>query len=289
MKWKTLLKKVVIYFLLFVVIVAFFVPIYWMVATSFKLPKDALSVPPKFLFKPTLANYEVVLLARRNPAVTAGQITTAHKFPFFWFNSFIISLGSTIMALSLGVPAAYSIARFNYPWRRTFAYFIISLKTIPLMAIIVPYYIMFSRLNLLDTRTGLMIVYTTLNLSLVVWIMASFFKSLPPDLEDAARVDGCSWVGAFARVILPISLPGLSATTIFSLIVCWNEFLFALVLTTIEARPATVAVYAFQRFHEIVWGCLMGAGVLTALPVLIMVLVIQKYLVKGLLLGAMKG
>jgi multiple sugar transport system permease protein len=156
------------------------------------------------------------------------------------------------------------------------------------MAVLIPYYILFSWLRLTDSYLALLIVYSVLNLPFVIWMMRGYFKEIPEELEDAARVDGCDRYGALFRISLPLTAPGLAATAIFCLLLSWNEFLFALVLTGNTTKTAPVALYNFISFHEVIWGALFAAGTLVTLPVLIFALLVQRNLVRGLTLGAIK-
>lgn len=287
MKRKEIAKKFAIYFSLVVIVALFLFPIYWMIITSLKSPKDILTLPPKlFWFKPTLANYMSVIFPK---GFAGSQLTAQTSFPKFWLNSFIASIGATGLTMLIATPMAYSLARFNYWGKGFLGYFLLIVRMLPMIGILIPYYIMFARLGLTDNVGGLVIIYITLCISFFVWMMKSFFQEIPVDLEDAAQIDGCSRMGAVIRVVLPLSLPGLAACVILSFILCWSDFLYAYILTSSDARTATVGVYTFIRYREIVWGQLTAAGFVSSLPLLIMIFFVQKYLVRGLLMGGIKG
>ncbi|MGQ9585955.1 MAG: carbohydrate ABC transporter permease [Anaerolineae bacterium] len=268
------------------IVVLFLVPILWMIVSSFKLPSDILTMPPKWLFTPTLDNYLAVLFGKR--VIAGTTFPEVRGFPRYLLNSVLISLGATLCSLMIGTPAAYTLARFRFRGKRDLAFYILSTRMAPPLAVLIPFYILFSNFRILDTYTALLIVYTVFNLSFVIWMMQGFFSEIPTELEDAARVDGCSRYGAFARVTLPLTAPGLAATAIFCLLLSWNEFLFALVLTSKVAKTAPVALYNFVTFHEVLWGSLFAAGTMVTFPVLVFTLLAQRNLVRGLTMGAIR-
>ena len=254
-------------------------PVYWMLTISLKSDVDQFaSPPPWFAFTPTLDHYY-------DAFVTRG-------FGEYLLTSAIVSVTSTICALVIGTLAAYALTRFELPWRlnRHLSLWILSTRMFPAIVTVVPLFLMMRDLRLLNTRASLIIVYTAFNLPFVVWMMRGFFADLPRDLEEAALVDGDSRLGALVRIVLPLVAPGLAATAVFCLIVCWNEFLFALVLTQTDAAmtlPVGIAGRVTQ--YEIKWGVMSAAGAVAIVPILVFALAVQKYLVRGLSLGAVKG
>lgn len=254
-------------------------PVYWMLTISLKNEVDQFAVPPKwFVFSPTLAHYRDAFVER-----SFGQYLTT---------SAIVSIVSTTCALLLGTLAAYALSRFRLPHKLNtrLALWILSTRMFPPIVTAVPLFLLMSDLRLLDTMAALIIVYTAFNLPFVVWMMRGFFNEIPRDLEEAARVDGDSRLGALRRVILPLVAPGLAATAVFCLIISWNEFLFALTLTQTDAAmtlPVGIAGRVTQ--YEIEWGVMSAAGVVAMIPILIFALAVQRYLVRGLSLGAVKG
>jgi multiple sugar transport system permease protein len=254
-------------------------PVYWMLTISLKREVDQFAVPPRwFSFTPTLEHYADAFLTR--------------SFGQYLLNSAIVAVGSTLCALVLGTLAAYSLARFRLPFHldRKLALWILSTRMFPAIVTAVPLFLIMRDLRLLNTQLSLIIVYTAFNLPFVVWMMRGFFAELPRDLEEAAMVDGDSRWGAFRRVILPLVAPGLAATAVFCLIVSWNEFLFALVLTQTDAAmtlPVGIAGRVTQ--YEIKLGVMSAAGVVAMAPILAFAMAVQKYLVRGLSLGAVKG
>lgn len=254
-------------------------PVYWMLTISLKPEVDQFAPPPPwFAFTLTLDHYYDAFVTR--------------SFGDYLLTSAIVSVGSTICALVIGTLAAYALARFELPLRlnRHLSLWILSTRMFPAIVTAVPLFLMMRDLRLLNTRASLVIVYTAFNLPFVVWMMRGFFADLPRDLEEAALVDGDSRLGALWRVVLPLVAPGLAATAVFCLIISWNEFLFALVLTQTDAAmtlPVGIAGRVTQ--YEIKWGVMSAAAAVALVPILVFALALQKYLVRGLSLGAVKG
>ena len=265
--------------LLVLALVAALAPVYWMLTISLKTEVDQFASPPKwFSFSPTLQHYTDAFVTR--------------SFGQYLLTSAIVAVVSTFFALVIGTLAAYALTRFRLPWNldRKLSLWILSTRMFPAIVTAVPLFLMMRDLRLLNTKSSLIIVYTAFNLPFVVWMMRGFFAEVPRDLEEAALVDGDSRLGALVRVVLPLVTPGLAATAVFCLIVSWNEFLFALVLTQTDAAmtlPVGIAGRVTQ--YEIKWGVMSAAGVVAMMPILIFALAMQRYLVRGLSLGAVKG
>jgi multiple sugar transport system permease protein len=254
-------------------------PVYWMLTVSFKTEVDQFaSPPPWFGFSPTLEHYYDAFVAR--------------GFGQYLLTSAIVAVASTLFALVIGTLAAYALARFELPWKmnRKLSLWILSTRMFPAIVTAIPLFLMMRDLRLLNTRAALIVVYTAFNLPFVVWMMRGFFADLPPDLEEAALVDGDSRLGALVRVVLPLVTPGLAATAVFCLIISWNEFLFALVLTQTDvAMTLPVGIAGRVTQYEIKWGVMSAAASVAMVPILVFALALQKYLVRGLSLGAVKG
>jgi multiple sugar transport system permease protein len=254
-------------------------PVYWMLTISLKSEGDQFATPPAWIsFSPTLEHYVEAFVTR--------------SFGQYLLTSAIVAVASTICALVIGSLAAYALARFEFPYRldRKISVWILSTRMFPAIVTAVPLFLMMRDLRLLNTLPALIIVYTGFNLPFVVWMMRGFFAEVPKDLEEAAMVDGDSRFGALFRVVLPLVAPGLAATAVFCLIVSWNEFLFALVLTQTDAAmtlPVGIAGRVTQ--YEIRWGVMSAAAAVAIVPILAFALAVQKYLVRGLSLGAVKG
>lgn len=254
-------------------------PVYWMLTISLKSEVEQFSVPPRwFDFTPTLAHYREAFIER--------------SFGQYLLTSALVALVSTLCAMLVGTLAAYALARFSLPRRMDarLSLWILSTRMFPPIVTAVPLFLMMRDVRLLNTRAALVIVYTAFNLPFVVWMMRGFFREIPREIEEAAMVDGDSRLGALRRVLLPLVAPGLAATAVFCLIISWNEFLFALVLTQTDAAmtlPVGIAGRVTQ--YEIKWGIMSAAGVVAMIPILAFAMAVQRYLVRGLSLGAVKG
>ena len=253
----------------------FLFPLFWMVLTSFKTTAQAFTSDPVLFFRPTLDNYRDVLFER--------------GFVAYVGNSLLIGVVATLATLVLAASVAYPLARYDLRGGRQIASWILSLRIIPPIVSIVPLYIVFSRLNLVDRYPALIVMYTFMNLPLAVWMLRGFFAEIPRELEEAALVDGSSPVGGFFRVVLPLVVPGLVATAMLSLIFCWNEFLFANVLTAARAKTAPVGLTEYATPVSVLWTQIMAAGTVVVLPVMAVGVFIQGFLVRGLAAGAVKG
>jgi multiple sugar transport system permease protein len=276
------------YCIMAAIVAVFLIPIYTMVTMSFKAPIDVIQNPPKLFANLSWVNYRSVLFGEKLEG--ASMISGADiAFGRSLLNSLLISVTATTLALLCGVPAAYVLARHEFKGKRNVAMFVLSTRFAPPLAVLIPFYILFSKVHLLDTHLALIIMYTMMNLSLVVWMMMGYIRELPRELEESAQVDGCTRVSALRYVTLPLVAPGLAATTIFTVMTSWNEFVFAVMLTSQAARTAPVAALAYIRYMFVAWGPLTAAGTLITIPVLLFVLIFQQRLVRGLTMGAIRG
>jgi sorbitol/mannitol transport system permease protein len=251
-----------------------FFPIFWMFLTSFKTEGDAYTDPPLLVFQPTLDNYE-------------NALQQSHYFDYLG-NTVAITGFSALVALLLGVPAAYSLA--YYPGKRSnfTMMWVMSTRMLPPVGVIVPLYIVFNSLGLFDTHLGLILLYTSMNLPLVIWMMRSFFADLPYETIEAARIDGATLLQELRRIILPLALPGLMATTLLCLIFTWNEFFLAFNVTISKAAPLSVFIVSFKTSEGLFWARMSAAATITALPIIIAGWIAQRQLVRGLTAGAVK-
>ncbi|GAB4482353.1 MAG: carbohydrate ABC transporter permease [Anaerolineales bacterium] len=268
------LTRLMIYTLILVAVVLSLAPILYLFITSFKEPNLTFSLPPVWVFTPTLQNYREVL---------AGG-----EFEKYFLNSLVVALSTTAVALFLGGLAAYGFSRFRFRgsfWLRMSA---LIPQMLPPITIIVPLYVLFNGLKLLDTRWALIISYLTFTIPLALWMMIGFFDDVPIELEEAAMIDGCTRLGALVRVSLPLVAPGLAATAILAFLYCWNEFLYAVILTGREARTLPVTITSFMTNKAILWGRIAASGSMVLVPVLAFALLAQRYLVRGLSRGAIK-
>ena len=272
-----IIRRIITYILIVSFIIVSFTPIYWMISSSFKIPRDVLSIPPKIIFKPTIDNYKNVLL--KSPIV---------NFPKCLSNSIIVAFFTTFGALLISIPAAYTFSRYEFKGKPALQWFILMIRMLPQFGILLPYYIMFSRLKMLDSYIVLILINLSFTLSFAVMMMNGFFKEIPRELEEAAQVDGCTRIKAIFKIIFPLASPGMAATAIFLIILSWNEFLFALILTGANTKTAPVATYGFIGFREIAWGQLTAAGTLITIPIIIFFLLVQRNFIRGMTMGAIK-
>ncbi|MCU1408770.1 MAG: sugar transporter permease [Microbacteriaceae bacterium] len=255
-----------------VVVLLFIAPLAWMFIASLKTNVDIYDASKTILFTPTLDNYANVL--NRN------------NYFVFIFNSFWVALWSTVLSLILGVPAAYAMSRFTM---HRSAMVVLMARIIPGVSLLVPWYFIFANLRLVGGFGVLILSHMFVALPLIVYIMISFFDSMPLELEEQAQVDGLTPIGAFARITLPLSVPGLATAGILSFIFSWNNFMFALVLSGANTKTLPVAIFNFVSYASIDWGSLMSAAVVVTVPIMVIALFTQKYIVSGLTAGATKG
>lgn len=271
---KAKVKKIIFVVIATVVFGVILFPPVVLFLTSIKTELDALSFPPKWIFKPTLENYT--------------EIFKFSPFAKYLLNSLTVASLNTGVVLVLGSFAAYSLARFKFKGAENLAFWILSIRMMPPVAAIIPIYIIMRNLRLLDTPWSLVITYLTFNLPFAVWMMRSFFREIPREIEESALVDGCSVFGAFRKIALPLAAPGLAATGILTFIFSWNEFLFALILTGSKAVTLPVGITGYMKETGINWGYMTAGGALALIPVIVFTILVQKHLVKGLTMGALK-
>jgi sorbitol/mannitol transport system permease protein len=251
----------------------FFFPVLWMVLEGFKEETQAASIPPTFFFTPTLSAYQEVL---------------SRNFPPFFINSAIATILSTFLVIVLGLPAAYALAIRPVKKTRDVLFFFISTRFLPFAASLVPLYILARNLHLLDNILALIIIYTTINLPLGVWLLRSFLLEIPNDLFEAARVDGAGLYDELVKIILPVVTPGLAATALICLIFSWNEFFYAVNLTSSVAATTPIFLVGFISGRGLFYAKLSAAATLASLPVLLAGWIAQRQLIRGLTMGAVK-
>jgi multiple sugar transport system permease protein len=268
-------------------------PIAWLLLSSVKEPTQVFAMPPQWLFKPTLHNYQVVLglvVPTELETVTEAQVGAGDSpFPRYLLNTVIVALGTTVLSLVLGAMAAYALTRFFPRQRSRLLLGIMLTRLVPPVVLIIPIYVLWGKLNLLDTHLGLILAYLTINLPFVIWMVRGFLLDIPIDLEEAARIDGATRLQALWLVVLPLVAPGLAATAIFTILLAWNDFLFALVLTSGNARTVTPYIGGFITDKAVLWGRLYASSVIIMVPVLLFGLAVQRQMAHGLTGGAVKG
>ncbi|MBK7542695.1 MAG: carbohydrate ABC transporter permease [Candidatus Competibacteraceae bacterium] len=260
--------------LAWVIAILVFFPIFWMALTSFKTETEAISTPPSLFFVPTLENYTDVF-ARSNYA------------RFVW-NSIAVSFGSTLLALAFAIPAAYAMAFF--PTKRTPStlLWMLSTKMMPPVGVLIPIYLLFKTLGLLDTVTGLLIIYTLINLPIVVWMLYTYFKDVPGEILEAGRVDGANPIQELFLLLLPLAVPGIASTGLLSVILSWNEAFWSLNLTSSQGAPLTAFIASFSSPQGLFWAKLSAASLMAIAPILVVGWMSQRQLVSGLTFGAVK-
>jgi multiple sugar transport system permease protein len=260
-------------------------PFVWVVLSSFKTQLEIFQIPPTILpAKPTLSNYADAL-----DLLPPGQQPTS-EIPAGLRNSLEVALPTTILMLLIACPAGYAFARVRFPARRPLLILMLTLQMIPGLVLVVPLFALAVKVHLFDTKLALGAVYVAFNLPLGVWLLSVFFQEVPQDLDDAARIDGCTRIGALYHVYLPLSLPAVATVGILVFSAVWNEFLFAVMLTeTVAAKTAPVAIAQMQSPYETRWAIMTAGAVAFSLPALFIAYFAQRYIVKGLTLGAVKG
>ena len=259
---------------LVLLLVLFFLltPFLWMVLNAFKSPLQIIKLPPELIFEPTLRNFQ--------------NVFGTQNFGRYIMNSVIIGAGCTLVGLLIGLPAAYSIARYR---QNRLAIVILMARMVPGITFLVPLFIIFRALGMVGTYTSLILAHMLVGLPFIVWVMVPFFESIPRELTEAAVVDGASSVRAFVSVVLPLSGPGIVTASILSFVFSWNNFMFSIVLASSRTRTVPVAIYNFISYAQIDWGGLMAAAVVITLPVLVLAIITQRYVIRGLTAGAIKG
>ncbi len=251
-----------------------FFPILWMGIASIKTELDAVATPPKILFEPTLENYR--------------DINQTSDYIHFFLNSVIEAVGATIVCILLAAPAAYAMAFFPTRKTKDILMWMLSTKMMPAVGVLVPIYLLAISTGLLDTRTGIVIIYTLMNLPIVVWMLYSFFREVPKEILEAARMDGATPMQQLLNLLLPLSLPGIMSTSLLSIIICWNEAFWSLNLTASKAAPLTAFIARFSSPEGLFWAKLSAASFLAIAPILVFGWLTQRQLVRGLTFGAVK-
>ncbi|KPV60326.1 mannitol ABC transporter permease [Paenibacillus sp. A3] len=258
----------------YVLALIYFSPVLWLLITGFKQEGDAVAMPPSLVFQPTLDNYRLIWDSG------AGS---------FMGHSATVSIVSTIFALAFGVPAAYALAMFKIKKADDILFWFISTKMLPAVGVIIPLYLVFKQLHLLDSLTALIVLYTAMNVPLVVWMMRSFFKDIPYETIEAYQVDGATGLQGFFKITLPLVRPGIISTSLLCLVFVWNEFFFGVSLTSTDAATMPVYMSSFMTQEGLFWAKMSSVATLAVLPALVLGWFTQRQLVRGLTMGAVKG
>ncbi len=293
-----------------VVAIIMLIPVAWMIMTAFKSRADAVAAPPKVFFQPSMEGFIALLTQRRQLTVEQGlkelqtrtdlkwydrvmlkrgqQIIDKSEYVNYLTNSVIISVTSTIFSVVLGVLAGYAFSRFPVKGKDDLMFFILSTRMLPAVVVTIPIFLMYRQVGLYDSRVGMILLYTVFNLSFSVWLMKGFIDEIPREYEEAALVDGYSRMQAFLRVVLPQAVTGIAATTVFCLIFAWNEFGFALMLTTEKARTAPPSIPSVLGTGGIEWAAIAAGSLGFLIPVVIVTFALRDYLLRGVTFGAVR-
>jgi len=266
------LFKLFFIILVVVIVIPMLFPFFWMLLSSFKNQVDIISGKQQLFFIPTLIHYQRVF----------GE----QNFVLYLKNSSIIAVSAVFISLIIGLPAAYSIARFG---QKRLLMLILVARLMPGISFLMPWYIVFSRLRLMDSYAALILSHILIVMPVVVWIMSAYFETVPAEMEASAMVDGATRQRAFVSIILPLSMPGVVTSITLSFIFSWNNFMFSQVLSMQKTRTLPIAVYNFLSYAENDWGGVMAAAVAIVVPAIVLTMVFQKYVIKGLTVGAVKG
>lgn len=276
------IKEKIMYPMIRYLILSFFsllvlLPVLWMLSTSLKTSAEAISTPPSFFPKETTF-------------IAFKRLWKEYPFGTFFKNSIIIVFVSMVISVLFACFAGYGVSRFKFRGRKAMSTFVLITQMFPSVMLLVPFYSIINRLGLINTHLGLIIVYISFTLPFSTWMMIGFFRSLPTELDEAAMIDGCSVWQAFWRVVLPLTLPGIASTSIYSFITSWNEYMFAFILTNSpNMRTLSVGIAELDGYQQILWNDMMAASLIASLPSLIVFLAFQKYFVDSLTAGAVKG
>lgn len=254
------------------IVLVFSFPFIWMILASFKTQAQIMSPAQTFVFKPTGKNYL--------------EVFEQYNFIKYIVNSLVVAVGSTLGSLLLGLPAAYAIARYRL---QGLGLLLLVARIIPAITFLIPWFILFSQIKLIDTYIALILSHMLVGMPFIAWIMISFFDALPLEIEEAAMIDGCSRLRVFLNIVLPVSGAGIITSSLLSVIFSWNNFMFSLILAGEKTKTLPVAVFNFISYSDVNWGGLMAAACIITLPVLIIALIAQRYIVSGLAAGAVKG
>lgn len=277
MRRKTILKKTIATILIGMFTVIYMFPMVWTFLFSFKTKKDALAYPPKIFSSFTFKNYM--------------EVWTGSEFLVYTKNSLIIAISACVIGMLLAIPAAYILSRPAYRPKgsKYILLGVLSTRIVPQITFMIPFFIIFRKLHLIDTHISIVIMHLTIILGFGIWMMRSYFMDIPYDLEQSALIDGCTYFQAFTKIIIPLAGPGISTTAIFSFNYSWNEFLYALILTGAKTKTLPLGVYNWVSYESIDWGGLTATAVLALIPIVIFYCFVQKGLVRGMTMGAVKG
>jgi|TARA_B110000971_G_scaffold76402_1_gene78460 multiple sugar transport system permease protein len=258
------------------ILLIWILPLIWSVFVSLKSEIEVMAYPPNIFFEPTLNNFRDAI---------SGSLSIVSELA----DSLIIATITTTLTLVLSIPAAYSLARLNLVGKKKLGFYVLATQMIPPMGLVIPYYLILGKFGWLDTYHGMIIVYMTFSLPFAIWLMVSFMEDIPREMEEAAFLDKASRVKTLLYIIIPQVKGGIAVTTLFTFMNAWNEFLFAVQLSGNKVRPVTIAMYNFVSVEQTMWAKLCAAALIAMIPVIIIGIIGNNHIVKGLTLGAVKG
>jgi multiple sugar transport system permease protein len=284
-KVRKFLRKLPLFLLTLPVFFFIFFPLLWLISASLSTQAELYAIPIHWIpLQPTLKNYLEIIF----PSLATSSVP--RDFAAAILNSFKIASAVTVISIAIGSLAAYALIRIPFRFNRTIQLGIIATRMIPEVSLILPLFIIASSMGLINKPIVLIITYMSFALPYAIWMMAAFFQSVPIDLEDAARMDGCTRLGILFRVVMPISVPGLVSTAMFTFLLAWDEFFYALIFTsTLAAKTAPVAIAEFVGRYAVNINGMMAGGIIAALPPVLLAFIFQRYIVSGLTAGAVKG
>lgn len=256
-------------------------PVAWIAMMSIKQPIDAISLPPVLVFTPTLDNYRAILVQ--------GAVASSVNIRGYLINSLVIGIGSTAVTIGVSLLAAYGLTRFKFWGRGMLGFAILATRMLPPIATIVPMLLLMNALGLYDTHVGLGLAYLAVNVPFAVWMLRGFLEDVPIEVEEAAAMDGANRFQILTRVVLPLVTPGLMASSVYAFLLAWNDFTLALVLTARESKTLPLMVMSFFTAEGVAWGPMSAAVTIALTPPVLFVLLLQRYLARGLTMGAVKG
>ena len=277
MRRKKIMAGAAMYALLGLLASLVLIPVLWMVSTAFKSYGETIAKPPRWV--PQQISFEAF-----------GRLWSEYPFGTYFKNSFVIVLFSMAVSVFASCLAGYGLTRFKFRGRNSLMTFILVTQMFPSVMLLVPFYSIIGKMHLLDTHLGLILVYISFTVPFCTWTMRGFFRALPLDLDEAARIDGCNSWQCFSRIILPLTLPGIASTSIYAFITSWNEYMFAFILTSRpEMKTLSVGIAEMNGFQQIRWNDMMAASLMASLPLILLFICLQKYFVSGLTSGAVKS
>ena len=278
MKKSSHAELIATYVIVTILVLMVILPLLWIFMMSFKKPIDIIRWPPSFIFEPTLENYKAVFSSGATHLLIGQTLT----------NSIIVTVVSTVIAVSLATVSGYSLSRLKPKGTSILSFIILAFRMIPPITLVVPLYIIFNRINLYDTKVGLILPFIAINIPFATWLMSGFFRDIPRSIEEAALIDGCTYFAAFWKVILPIAFPGIAATSIFSFILSWNNLTLPLTLTMSKASTLPMVASQVRTDEGILWGQMGVISVIMIIPVVAFTIFATKYIIKGIAGGAVK-